>query len=81
MRMMERLRGNQSGFTTVAEKCPCQTASTCASHSPTTPPEARKRFYADLVRPPACAAQTEALYRISFHRSHQKRGPPASLLL
>jgi len=28
---------------------------------------------------PACAEQAEALYRISFNRSRQKRGPPSSL--
>ena len=33
-------------------------------------------FYAGLPRHPACTAQVEAQYRISFDRSRQKRGPP-----
>jgi len=34
-------------------------------------------FYAALQSHPACCAQTEAQFRISFDRSRQKRGPPA----
>lgn len=33
-------------------------------------------FHAELLRHPACTAQVEAQYRISFDRSRQKRGPP-----
>ena len=36
-------------------------------------------FYAWIVRHPAKHAQTEALYRISYSRDCQKRGPPLSL--
>ena len=35
-------------------------------------------FLAYLISHPASQAQTEARYRISFSRSSQKRGPPAS---
>jgi hypothetical protein len=80
MRMMERLSGNQKGFTSVSEKCPCLPVSTCAAHSPTYKPEAGSQFYAEVVRHPSCAPQTEARYRISFLGSHQKRGPPAPLV-
>lgn len=79
MRMMGRNAGNQKGFSTVTEKCPYQTASTCAAHSSTLAPEAGKRYYAEVGLHPACVAQPDALFRISFHRSHQKRGPPAPL--
>jgi hypothetical protein len=79
MRMMERTAGNQRGFTTITEKCPCGPASACAVHSPTYKPKAREEFYAEVVRHPARAPQTEALYRISFLRSRQKRGPPTPL--
>jgi hypothetical protein len=33
-------------------------------------------FYAALRSHPACSAQIEACYRVSFDRSRQKRGPP-----
>lgn len=79
MRSMERLSGNQTGFASVAEKCPCFPAGACAVHSPTYKPEAGERFFAEVVRHPAIAPQTEALSRVSFLRSHQKRGPPAPL--
>ena len=79
MRRMERLSGNQKGFTSVSEKCPCLPASACAVHSPTYEPEAGERFYAEVVRHPAFAPQTKALCRISFLRSHPKRGPPSPL--
>jgi len=76
MRMMERCGGQQKGFTSVSEKCPCFPVSTCAGQSPIFKPEAEGQFYADVVRHPALAPQSEALCRISSLRSHQKRGPP-----
>ncbi len=36
-------------------------------------------FYTSIVGHPATHAQTEALYRISYSRAGQKRGPPVSL--
>jgi hypothetical protein len=79
MMRMIRNNGNQKGFTTVSEKCPCCLASACAVHSVTYKPESAKLFYAEARRHPAYAPQTEALGRISLLRSHQKRGPPAPL--
>jgi hypothetical protein len=79
MRMMERRGGLQKGFTSVSEKCPCFPVSTCAIYSPIFKPEAEGQFSADVVRHPAIAPQSEVFYRISFLRSHQKRGPPIPL--
>jgi hypothetical protein len=79
MRRMERLNGKETGFTSVSEKCPCLPASTCAVHSPTFKPEAGARFYAEAAFHPAYSPQTEVRSRISFLRSHQKRGPPSPL--
>jgi hypothetical protein len=76
MRMMERRSGQQKGFTSVSEKCPCFPDSTCAVHSPIFEPAAGEQFYSNIFRVPAIAPQSEALYRISSLRSHQKRGPP-----
>jgi len=69
----------QRGFTTVAEKCPCRPSSASAVHSPNFKPEASGLLYAEVVSHPARAPQTEALYRLSLLRSHQKRGPPTPL--
>jgi hypothetical protein len=41
---------------------------------------ARGAAYTALQSRPACPAQTQARYRISFDRTRQKRGPPASSL-
>jgi len=79
MRMMERLSGKETGFTSVSEKCPCWPVSTCAVHSPTFKHEAGVRFYAGTVFHPAYAPQTEAQSQFASLRSHQKRGPPTPL--
>ena len=79
MSRMGRLSGNQKGFTAVSEKCPCGPAVPCAVHSATLKPEARARFYAEALPSPIRAALTEARPRLSFLRSHQRRGPPTPL--
>lgn len=77
MRGMQQSGSKALGFTSVHEKCPCLPESTGAVHAPKFIPEAGPRFYAEVVFHPACAPQTEARSRISFLRSHQKRGPPS----
>jgi hypothetical protein len=42
-------------------------------------PKSSEAIFASLLSHPAVQAQTEARYRVSFSRSHQKRGPPALL--
>ena len=79
MRMTMQRDGGRKGFTTVSEKCPCCPSSACAAHSATYKPESGRQFLAEGVRHPGVAAQTEALYRVSSLRSHQKRGPPTPL--
>lgn len=41
--------------------------------------KASEAIFASIVRHPAVQPQTEALYRVSFSRASQKRGPPALL--
>jgi hypothetical protein len=79
MRRTGQRSGNQKGFTTVAEKCPCCPASASTVYSPTYKPEASKRFYAVVVFHPARAPQSEVRSRISFLSNHPKRGPPTPL--
>jgi len=40
---------------------------------------ASQQFFARIASHPAAQAQTEALYRISYSRTGQKRGPPVNL--
>jgi hypothetical protein len=42
-------------------------------------PEASPAIFASLISHPAVQAQSEARYRISLTRTHQKRGPPILL--
>jgi hypothetical protein len=76
---MERSGGQQKGFTSVTEKCPCLPVSTCAVASATFKPEAGEPFCADGVRPAAIGQQAVAFYRDCSLRSHRKRGPPTPL--
>jgi hypothetical protein len=68
---------HQKGFAAVAAKCPCCPASASAVYSSTYKPEAAGAFTSETIFRPACAPQTETHSRISFLRSHPKRGPPA----
>lgn len=79
MRIMAVLDNSQRGFTTITDKCPCYPASASVVHSSTFKPEARDAVYAEARHHLARAPQTEALYRVSLLRSHQKRGPPPPL--
>jgi hypothetical protein len=79
MRMTGQLAVNQHRLSTVAEKCPYYPLSVSPTNSHIYKAEVAGAFYAELVSHPAFAPQTEAHYRISFLRSHQKRGPPSPL--
>jgi hypothetical protein len=79
MRRMMQLTGTQRGFTAVSEKCPYRPAGACAPNSPTYKPETASAFHARTVFHPAPAPQTVVRFRISFFRSHQRRGPPTPL--
>lgn len=77
MRMMRLWDNRSPGFAAVSERCPCPPAVISAAHSSSWKPETAALIYAEIARHPACVAQTETLYRLSFQRSRQKRGPPA----
>jgi hypothetical protein len=76
VRTMEDLSGRQRGVTNVSEKCPYFPVSSVAVHAPTYSPGNAEAFFAEVLSHPALAPQAEALQRISFTRSRQKRGPP-----
>ena len=72
-----------AGITAPFERCPffptSMISTTLQGHTLAMP--SSEAFYAALRSHPACSAQIEAYYRISFDRSRQKRGPPALSLL
>jgi len=77
MHTMESSRSSGPAVTSPVEKCPffprhfAVTAHFQAG-LPTT-----SAVFADVVAHPAFSPQTQAKYRISRARSHQKRGPPS----
>ncbi len=71
--------GKQSGFTTVAQKCPCCPASARVVHSASNKPEAAAAPINGSSSQPMLATQTGSVVRNSFLRSYPKRGPPALL--
>lgn len=75
--------GNQSGgpsFQAQNDRCPLfPKAGAFGSYHQTVTLAASQRFFASIVSHPAAHAQTEALYRISYSRTGQKRGPPVVL--
>jgi hypothetical protein len=79
MRMSEPPTGGP-GLASVSEKCPYMPASTGAVYSAKFNPESSQQFFAEVVCHPAFAPQTQARFRLSFLRSHQKRGPPTLLV-
>lgn len=70
----------QSSGAAVREKCPSYPGvSAFPAFSNTLVLNAAQVFYASLAQHPAVHSQTQALQRISFSRSSQKRGPPSLL--
>ncbi|SRR5216683_5210395 len=80
MRMMMKRDQTGTQVSNMPEKCPLfpktMLAITVQGHLFVLPTSGT--FYAALRSHPACYAQTEAHYRISFDRSRQKRGPPVA---
>jgi|SRR5579883_1252967 len=70
------LRQQGHAISMIAEKCPYTPA--VARLLPWTPlaPSIEAAIFAGVIRHPAVHAQAEALYRVSFDRTRQKRGPP-----
>jgi hypothetical protein len=64
---------------TIREKCPYLLTVQAPAHLIFTPDEILASLYTGILSHPAVHAQTEALLKISFDRSHHKRGPPAPL--
>jgi hypothetical protein len=64
----------------VRERCPYNPSSSAAVNLVFVTDPIQQAIFAGIVSHPACHAQTEACFRISFDRSRQKRGPPALIL-
>jgi len=64
----------------LVQNCPaCPAAQAATTDSAAAVLKTSNAIFAGLVSHPAVQCQTEALGRISFSRSRQKRGPPAPL--
>jgi len=76
----ERESSSGTAVRTIRYACPYFPATTSVpGHSNTVLPKDSQAIFASLLSHPAVQAQTEARYRVSFSRSHQKRGPPTPL--
>jgi hypothetical protein len=76
--VLANLASQETSF--IQERCPhfpSGSAALAASEIATLTPS--QSVFAAIVSHPAAHAQTEALYRVSFRRARQKRGPPALL--
>ena len=71
---------DSAGSLAVRAKCPAFPKFGTVSHSAVFAVLPGQAVFAGLVSHPAVSAQTAAGFRIFYHRSKQKRGPPASLL-
>jgi hypothetical protein len=75
--MPDTARQQETPGAAIREKCSVYPgASAIPAYSNATLLNATLAFYSSLVKHPAVQSQTEALQRISFSRSRQKRGPP-----
>ena len=79
MRMMERFGSNQKASRPSQRNAPASQPAPVPFILRAYNPETGKQIYAEVVRHRLSAPQTEAVYRVSFLRSHQKRGPPSPL--
>jgi hypothetical protein len=74
----ERESSSGTAVQAIRHACPYFPATTSLTgHSDTALPKNSDAIFASLLSHPAVQAQTEARYRVSSGRSHQKRGPPA----
>jgi len=77
MRMAFDAWSQHRHFSTVEEKCPYAPLAAVAAHSSVFHAAPARLCFAEVVSHPAQAPQSNALRRISFSRSRQKRGPPS----
>ncbi|WP_446742837.1 hypothetical protein [Silvibacterium acidisoli] len=75
---MEAMTKSGLAFKSITEKCSCPMHPSVSSQGFTAFVAAKDVFYAGVLSHPACHAQSEAHYRVSFDRSRQKRGPPSN---
>jgi hypothetical protein len=72
--------GDGSGALVSRNKCGSFPRYTVAAHTNQLGATSNASFiFAGVVSHPAASSHTEAGFRISYHRSRQKRGPPPSL--
>ncbi len=71
--------GREHRVAQVGERCPFQPKASPATRNLQTIADANSAVFAGLVIHPVPTPQSRCLQRISFHDSHQRRGPPSKL--
>jgi len=72
---------SKSAVAAIGSKCPLFSHASVTAHHELDTARQAAAIFAGSVSHPGGSPQTEAGYRISFHRSRQKRGPPALFFL
>ena len=80
MMQAEGQAGSATSMAGIGEKCPCFPRSTIASHVQTHTPTLREAIFRAAPKHLTISLRAQAGYRISHHRSEQKRGPPSFIL-
>jgi len=77
--MMANRSASSSDAALRADRCPLfPRASALVAHRTTGVPRASQAYFSEFVSRPAANPQRKTLYRISYNRADQKRGPPSS---
>lgn len=76
--MMARQSTTSSAPAIQASSCPLFPSNKAVvAHRITGAPRTSQAVFSEIVSHPASHPQTEAMYRISYSRANQKRGPPS----
>jgi hypothetical protein len=79
--MMQGAASSNQGTSVAAigQKCPYSPKGFVAAHPGTSLRPSGAAVFAGFISHPSISAEAEAGFRVSHHRSRQKRGPPSSL--
>jgi hypothetical protein len=74
--MQEADHASESAVVAASGQCPYFPHAPVAAHHEINAGAQAAAIFAGWVSHPSGSPQTEAVYRVSYQRSHQKRGPP-----
>jgi hypothetical protein len=79
--MPETGHASESALVAVNDKCPFFPHASLAAHHEINAGTQAAGIFAGWISHPGGSPQIEAFYRVSYQRSHQKRGPPSLIVL